>query len=152
MAASAPKAVKTNSTFSMECAVAADIRAPAAKIWQLLTDAKAFPRWNTTVTSLDGEIALGQKLKLRVPISERTFTPQVTALEAPRRMVWSDGFAPMFRGVRTYTLTENADGSTAFSMREVYSGLMLPMIRGSLPDFGPPFEQFASDLKRAAES
>ncbi|HEX3773921.1 MAG TPA: hypothetical protein VHV51_05615 [Polyangiaceae bacterium] len=66
-------------------------------------------------------------------------------------MVWSDGFAPMFRGVRSYTLQENTDGTTGFSMREVYSGLMLPMIRGSLPDFGPPFEQFASDLKRAAE-
>jgi hypothetical protein len=66
-------------------------------------------------------------------------------------MVWSDGFAPMFRGVRTYTLTENADGTTGFSMREVFSGLMLPMIRGSLPDFGPPFEQFAADLKCEAE-
>ncbi|HEY4103080.1 MAG TPA: SRPBCC domain-containing protein, partial [Polyangiaceae bacterium] len=111
-----------------------------------------FPRWNSTVTSLEGEIALGNKLKLRVPISERTFTPQVTEFEAPRRMVWSDGFAPMFRGVRTYTLTDNADGTTGFSMREVYSGLMLPMIRGSLPDFAAPFEQFASDLKRAAET
>ena len=135
----------------MECAVATDIHAPAEKIWSLLTESKNFPSWNTTVTSLEGDIALGSKLKLRVPISERTFTPRVTELEAPRRMVWSDGFAPMFRGVRTYTLNENPDGTTAFSMREVFSGLMLPMIRGTLPDFGPPFEQFANDLKRAAE-
>lgn len=38
-----------------------------------------------------------------------------------------------------------------FSMVEVMSGLMLPLIRGSLPDFGPPFEQYAADLKREAE-
>jgi hypothetical protein len=36
-------------------------------------------------------------------------------------------------------------------MVEVFSGLMLPMIAGSLPNFGPAFEQYAADLKRAAE-
>ncbi|MBS2024334.1 MAG: hypothetical protein JST92_18180 [Deltaproteobacteria bacterium] len=33
---------------------------------------------------------------------------------------------------------------------EVFSGLMLPLIAGSLPDFAQPFEQFAKDLERAA--
>jgi hypothetical protein len=28
---------------------------------------------------------------------------------------------------------------------------MLPMIGGSLPDFRPAFDQYAADLKRAAE-
>jgi hypothetical protein len=37
-------------------------------------------------------------------------------------------------------------------MVEVFRGLMLPMIKGSLPDFGPPFEQYAADLKREAEA
>jgi hypothetical protein len=32
------------------------------------------------------------------------------------------------------------------------SGLMLPMIAGSLPDVVPVFTQYAADLKRAAES
>ena len=34
---------------------------------------------------------------------------------------------------------------------EVLSGLMLPMIRNSLPEFGPTFEAYAEDLRRAAE-
>jgi hypothetical protein len=37
-------------------------------------------------------------------------------------------------------------------MTEVFAGLMLPMIKGSLPDFGPIFEQYAADLKKAAEA
>jgi hypothetical protein len=37
-------------------------------------------------------------------------------------------------------------------MTERFSGLMLPMIKGSLPDFGPIFETYAMDLRRAAES
>jgi hypothetical protein len=44
------------------------------------------------------------------------------------------------------------DVTTELAMEEVFSGLMLPMIRGSLPDFGPAFEAFARDLKRAAEA
>ena len=59
--------------------------------------------------------------------------------------------APMFKGVRTFTLTPRGDGSTEFAMRERFSGLMLPMIKGSLPDFAPVFETYAADLKRAAE-
>jgi uncharacterized protein YndB with AHSA1/START domain len=135
----------------MECKIAVSIRAPATRIWALLTDAKDFPRWNSTVTSIEGDIEVGNKLKLRVPISERTFTPKVAEFVPPHRMVWSDGAAPMFKGVRTFSLSQKPDGTTDFSMVEVISGLMLPMIKGSLPDFGPPFEQYASDLKREAE-
>ena len=145
------KATKSSSAFRMECGVSLDIRAPALKIWALLSNAQDFPRWNSTVTRLGGEIALGNRLRLEVPISKRVFTPRVSELKAPQRMVWSDGLAPMFRGVRTFDLTEKPDGITSFEMREVFSGLMLPMIRSSLPDFGPPFEQFAADLKREAE-
>jgi len=66
-------------------------------------------------------------------------------------MVWKDGFAPMFSGVRTFSLTPKSDGTTDFSMIEVFKGIMLPLIKGSLPDFKPNFEQYALDLKAAAE-
>ena len=65
-------------------------------------------------------------------------------------MVWSDGNA-MFKGVRTYTFAGKPSGTTDFTMAEVYTGLKLPMIAGSLPDFGPVFEQYLKDLKKAAE-
>ncbi|MEI9936046.1 MAG: SRPBCC domain-containing protein [Pseudomonadota bacterium] len=145
-----PRASKSSRTFRMECSVAIDIDAPIARVWALLSDAKRLPSWNSTITSVEGEIALGNTLELRVPVSDRTFTPKVIELDAPRHMVWSDGFAPMFRGVRSFMLNETPTG-TRFEMREVFSGLMLPIIRKSLPDFGPPFEQYARDLQRAAE-
>jgi hypothetical protein len=146
------KATKTSSVFRMECAISASIQASADKIWGLLTNAAAFPRWNSTVTSIEGEIAEGQTLKLKVPAAPaRVFKPKVSHVQAGRSMIWSDGMAPMFKGVRTFTLTPNTDGSTLFSMKEEFSGLMLPMIKGSLPDFAPVFEAYAEDLKGAAE-
>jgi hypothetical protein len=146
------KAEKTAGTFRLDFSIRCEIHAPPERIWALLTDARRFPEWNSTVTSLEGEIALGQKLALKVPLDpKRTFKPKVTKLVPNEEMEWSDGFAPMFKGVRTFTLTPRGPGVTEFAMREVFSGLMLPMIRGSLPDFAPAFETYAADLKRAAE-
>jgi hypothetical protein len=146
------RATKTRSAFRMECAVAIHIRAKPEAVWAILTRAADYPRWNTTVKSLEGDIAVGQRLALRVEVAPtRVFKPRVTELAPPKRMVWSEGAAPMFKGVRTFSLTPRADGSTDFSMVEAFNGVMLPLIAGSLPDFGPPFEQYAADLKRAAE-
>jgi len=36
-------------------------------------------------------------------------------------------------------------------MEERFSGLMLPLVGRSLPDFKPIFERYASDLKNEAE-
>jgi hypothetical protein len=146
------KARKTKTAFRMECAVGVNVRAKPGTLWALLTNAAEFPKWNSTVTAIEGDIALGQRLALRVPAAPgRVFKPKVTELDPEKRMVWSDGAAPMFKGVRTFTLTPRDDGTTDFAMVEVFSGVMLPMIKGSLPDFGPPFEQYAVDLKRESE-
>lgn len=152
MTGTSPKAVQNRHTFRMSCEIACNIHAEPARIWSLLTNAEDFPRWNSTVTSLKGPIRQGQKLALDVRAAPgRTFTPKVTRLEPTAMMEWSDGMAPMFKGVRTFTLSPKPDGSTDFSMVEVFSGLMLPLIRRSLPDFAPSFEAYAVDLKREAE-
>jgi hypothetical protein len=146
-------ATKTATTFRQTCSIRCEIDAPADRIWNLLTDGPRVPEWNSTVTSLAGEIALGRKLALVVPLDPtRTFRPKVTKFVPNRAMEWSDGFAPMFRGVRTFTLTERPDSRTEFAMVEEFSGLMLPMIKRTLPDFAPAFEAYAADLKRVAET
>jgi uncharacterized protein YndB with AHSA1/START domain len=146
------RATKTRSTFRSQCSIRGTIRAAPERVWALLTDAAAFPRWNSTVTSIEGEIAEGQRLKVRVPSAPgRVFKPKVSIPEPGRSMTWSDGMAPMFKGIRTFTLTPGRDGTTEFVMSEELSGWMLPMIQGSLPDFAPVFEQYADDLRRAAE-
>lgn len=135
----------------MTCGVEVNIRASAAIIWSVLTDAQGFPRWNSTVSSIEGQIREGERLRLRVPGTNRTFTPTVSGVVPNERMTWTGGFAPIFKGVRTFTLRPRNDGSTDFAMEERFSGLLLPLIKGSMPDFGPVFERYASDLKREAE-
>ena len=138
-------------TFEMQTSVSANIKAPTDRIMGLLTDSKNFTKWNSTVISVDGDIKKGETIRLVSKLDpKRTFKLKV-AEQTPTTLIWKDGFAPMFSGVRTFTLQTKSDGSTDFTMTEVFKGIMLPMIKGSLPDFKENFEQYAADLKNASE-
>jgi hypothetical protein len=145
------KATKTKSLFRIEVGVGIKINAQPDRIWRLLTHAPDIPGWNSTVKSIEGDIALGNTIRLTTTESPRIFKLKVTTFEHNRLLVWEDGAAPMFKGVRRYTLTPKSDATTDFLMVETFTGLMLPMIAGSLPDFRPAFERYAADLKVEAE-
>lgn len=135
----------------MHYAVGTHIDAPPEVVWEVLTDAEAYPSWNSTVLGIEGVIALGEQIGLSARIDpERTFKLMVSTFEAPRAMVWEDG-NNIFKGVRTFSL-EPSDGGTDFRMKEAFSGSMLKVISKKLPDFGPEFDAFAADLKREAEA
>jgi len=145
-------ALRTKDQGALAYSVATNISAPPEQVWSILIDGPAYTRWNSTVVKLDGQIAPGQRLKLVTKDApDRTFDLLVSEFLPSQRMVWEDGNA-MFLGVRTLTLTKNPDGTTHFGMSEVFSGGMLGMIEGSLPDFRKSFEAFAADLKRTVES
>ena len=132
---------------------AATIAAPPERVWEILTDAPAYSEWESGVQRVEGRIAPGEKIKV---VSEanpgRAFPVKVTGFEPGRSMVWSGGMPlGLFKGVRTFTLTPE-DGGTRFTMREEYTGPLLPLIWRSMPDLGPSFEQFAGGLKAKAES
>jgi hypothetical protein len=148
---SEPTVTQTRGTFSINCGVTVNINASPEVVWSLLTDAAGFPRWNSTVTQIEGEIRDGGKLCIHVPGTERTFTPTVSDVAPNERMTWTGGIAPLFKGVRTFELRRRDNGSTDFAMEERFTGLMLPLVKGSLPDFKPIFERYANDLKQAAE-
>jgi hypothetical protein len=147
----AARITESRGVFSMVCAVELNIHASPVTIWSLLTDAKDFPRWNSTVTGVDGEIREGEQLRLHVPGTNRTFTPTVSGVVPHERMSWTGGVSLLFKGVRNFELRRCEDGTTDFAMEERFSGLILPLVRTSMPDFGPVFERYARDLKREAE-
>ena len=137
----------------LEFSSSIDIQAPPEVVWGLLTDTATYPDWNTTVVSIDGTIALGEKLKVVSTVDpKRAFKLKVSELTAPNTMIWSSGM-PMglFKGVRTFNVAAEGAGST-FSMHEVFSGPMSGLIAKSIPDLTPSFEEWAQALKTAAEA
>lgn len=144
----AGKAVTTKTMFSRETAVQIPIHADPAIIWSLLTNAADYPRWNSTIISLEGEIRPGGTLKLKSTLDEkRTFNLKIKEMEPERRLVWGDS-----QGSREYTLSQGQGDAVTFTMREKIGGLFFPLFARFILPFDESFEQFAADLKREAEA
>lgn len=82
------------------------IQAAPEAIWRILTDAAGYTSWNTTVSRVDGLIALGERVTVHAKVVPgRAFPVKVVAFDAPIRMVWSGGMPlGMFKGERTFEL------------------------------------------------
>lgn len=140
-------ATTISKTFSRETRIATTIDAPPSAVWLLLTNAKDYPAWNSTIVSVDGEIAPGSKIKLVSKLDpSRTFTLKVKEFQAPTKLSWGDAL-----GTRVYTITETNDGRSRFEMTEKIGGPIFPLFASKIPSFDASFTQFAADLKAAAE-
>jgi uncharacterized protein YndB with AHSA1/START domain len=146
--ASTGKAVTIKKTFSRETAISIDIQADKSIIWALLTNASDYPRWNSTVISIDGTITKGGKIQLKSTLDpKRVFKLSVKEFEADSQLIWGDAM-----GKRVYTLKSIGNGLTNFTMNEKIGGPVFPLFAKMIPPFDKSFEQFASDLKKEAET
>jgi len=141
------KATTTRKTFNRETSVSASIAADPAIVWALLTHASDYPRWNSTVISIQGEIKAGASIELKSTLDEkRTFKLKVKEFVPEKRLVWGDAM-----GNRVYTL-ERSENNTLFTMTEKIGGPLFPLFAGMIPSFDESFEKFAVDLKKEAET
>jgi hypothetical protein len=129
------------------------IKAPPDTIWGILTDAPHYPEWDPGADHIDGTIAPGEKIVAYTKLNpKRAFPVKVTEFVPGERMTWMGGMPlGLFKGVRTFTLAPTGDGSTNFAVNEVFSGPLLPVFGGSLPDMNTVFAEFAAGLKARAE-
>jgi hypothetical protein len=132
----------------------ATIQASPDAIWAILTDAPGYQVWDSGVVRVDGRIAPGEKITVVSKANPgRSFPVKVTEFTPGQRMTWSGGMPlGLFKGVRTFTLSPHPNGATTFTVREEYTGPLLPLIWRSMPDLGPSFKQFANGLKQRAET
>jgi len=141
------KATTFRGTFHRETSVSIEIKADAASVWALLTNAPDYPRWNSTVKFIEGNIAPGEKIKLKSSLdAKRIFTLRVKAFDVEKKLVWGDN-----QGTRMYTLTQNGNGMVIFNMTEKIGGWLFPLYAKMIPPFDQSFEQFAKDLKQESE-
>lgn len=146
--ASNGKAVTSKKTFHRETAVSIDIQADKSIIWALLTNARDFPRWNSTILSIDGSIGKGEKIKLKAKLDpKREFKLTIKEFDPENKLVWGDAM-----GNRVYTLKTIGNNLTNFSMIEKIGGPLFPLFAKMIPPFDEAFEQYAKDLKKEAET
>jgi hypothetical protein len=135
-------------TFSRSTSVSIEIHADSQIVWGLLTAAADYPRWNSTIVSITGTIAPGEKIRLISKLDpKRTFKLKVKEFVPGKKLVWGDG-----QGNRVYSIIPHSAGYIVFSMTEKIGGFMFPLYAKMIPPFDQSFEQFAADLKKEAET
>jgi hypothetical protein len=146
------KAVSVRKLFSLETTVAIRTRATPEKVWAVLTNAPDYPKWNSTILSLDGSMEEGKTVVLRAADApKRTFNIRVEKLVPNEHMVWADGNVT-FGGIRHFVITRASDGSVEVRMTEKFSGPLGPLVLPMLPPQVPQFEKFMADLKAKVET
>lgn len=142
-----PKAKTEKTTFRRSTTISATLQASPSVVWSILTNGNEMTRWNSTITSFEGKIALGEKIALKSILDEkRTFKLKVKEFEPNSRLVWGDS-----QGKREYILQDNQDGTTTFTMTETIGGLMFPLYAKYIPSFDESFEQYTRDLQEEAK-
>lgn len=129
------------------------IKAPAETIWKIITDAPNYPAWDPWAIRIEGRIAPGETVTAYTKLSpKQAFPAKVTEFKPGQRMVWTGGMPlGLFKGERTFILNPKGDGSVEFTLREEFSGPLLPLFASSLPDMTKPFQDFVAGLKARAE-
>jgi uncharacterized protein YndB with AHSA1/START domain len=141
------KAITIKKTFSRETSISIEINSNPTIIWALLTNASDYPRWNSTVISIEGDIIARGKINLKSNLDpKRTFKLRVKEFQPENKLAWGDAM-----GNRVYTITKTSTGSALFSMTEKIGGPLFPLFARMIPSFDKSFEQFAADFKKEAE-
>ena len=134
------------------------IAAPAARVWQILTDFAAYPEWNPFIRSAQGTPRPGETLTVHIGASGTkgmTFRPKVLSATPERELRWLGHLAVpgLFDGEHLFTLNATAATACVFQQSEAFRGLLVPLFRSALDrDTKRGFEEMNQALKARAEA
>ncbi|MBN2297450.1 MAG: SRPBCC domain-containing protein [Deltaproteobacteria bacterium] len=134
------------------------IAATPERVWNILMDFPAHGQWNPFVRSLEGTPRVGETLKVFIqPPGGRgmQFRPKVLVVEVAREFRWKGKLlvTGLFDGEHFFILEQTPDGTVLFTQGEIFSGLLVPLMKKSLE--GPTKNGFIAmneALKRLAEA
>lgn len=114
-----------------------EINAPAERVWSVLMDFPSHARWNPFVRSIEGNPTVGESLQVFIQppgSGGMRFQPKVLAHEPRRELRWKGKLwiAGLFDGEHYFKLEPKSSGRVVFHQGEVFSGLLVPLLRRSL--------------------
>jgi len=109
------------------------INASAETIWKILTEVKDYPDWNPFITSFEGDLVEGARLKVKMQPPESkamVFKPMCLSCKTNKELVWSGQLLlpGIFDGKHIFELNAIGKQETKFVQREEFSGLLVPFL------------------------
>ncbi len=134
-----------------------EIEAPPERVWGVLTDFAAYPEWNPFIRRVSGQPEVSERLVVRMqPSGTRgmTFRPTVMKVEPNRQLRWLGHLLVpgLFDGEHIFEIEELDRDRVLFIQREVFRGLLVPLLARSLDrDTKRGFEEMNRALRERAE-
>jgi hypothetical protein len=137
--------------------VVTDIAAPAQTVWAELASVAMYGDWNPFMTSVEGRLAVGGRLKIRlVPPGGRpmTFRPTVTKFDVGSQLEWIGRLVVrgVFDGRHSFVLEDVGGGVTRLTQAEEFTGLLVPLTGAMLKRTRAGFHAMNEALRLRAEA
>ena len=131
------------------------VRAPAERLWDVLTDFAGWSRWNPHEVDIEGALGFGAAIRLteRLPdLGERRIEARLGEWQPNAQLVWAERRGFLFSTLRYYEIEELERGSCILSHGVIFTGLRGELFhdrhRGRIRR---AYEAIGENLKRVAE-
>jgi hypothetical protein len=133
------------------------IEAPAAVVWEVLTDVDDYGAWNPFIRRLSGELRVGSRLEVEIrPPGRRSMTikPRLLVVSPERELRWLGRlFLPgLFTGEHRFETEALSADRTRFVQSEQFRGVLVPVLGRVLRSTKQGFAAMDLALKSRAES
>ena len=135
------------------------IDASPSRVWQVLTDFRAFPTWNPFIRAISGPLQEGARLSIEITPPGRAamrFRPTVLVVKPDQELRWRGSLLipGMFSGEHSFRLRPEERDRTQFLHAETFSGLLVGPFasRGMLDATRQGFHTMNIALKERAEA
>ncbi|HEY9738453.1 MAG TPA: SRPBCC domain-containing protein [Trichocoleus sp.] len=144
--------------MAKELSTSIEINAPADKVWAALTDFSRYSEWNPFILSAEGVPQQGKQITVFIQPPGGTgmkFRPVIQALQPNQELRWLGRLLlpGIFDGEHQFRLEPLADNCTRFIHREVFRGLLVPLLWRDLDTKARKgFEDMNQALKQLVEA
>jgi hypothetical protein len=132
-----------------------ELEASPERVWQVFTDFASFRDWNPFIKEAQGELKVGNKLRifLQPPGGRGTeFSPEVLSVVANTEVSWRGRIPGVFTGEHKFTLQRIGENRTRFAQQSTFTGLATRFFRGDFVEgMRGGFEAMEGALKERVE-
>jgi hypothetical protein len=135
-----------------------EIDAPAARVWQVITDTRAYDEWNPFITRVKGALVPGGRFSFMAPFAGRELpiSAKMLRVEEQKELRWrgppSDLLGKVFTGEHYFRLEPVGESKTRFVHGEEFGGVVVALLWTKLePQLTPLYVAMNEALKRRVE-
>lgn len=106
-----------------------EINTSTQEVWKILMKTNEYPQWNPFVSSIKGELKVGEDIEVELPGMK--FKPKVVSLIENQEFKWLGHLfvKGLFDGKHQFILQKITETKTLFIHKEEFKGALVPLFK-----------------------